>query len=596
MPLKQWIANRNEFDGTTELSLRSGTLKLLLGVADRDTANLTDEELGLLSARFIFVDAGDGPAAQVRRQVYVDENGETYVKVSGQFFEQPLSVESSSNPANDPPGAVIRSASPFVTGRFRLRDHWAAGDFGAKFEGDDETEELQEAFHECQTNGRRLHLPEGVTGASAALITDLATSAYTKGAGKLTIIEHNIVAGPVLSLAGTISGVMTTMGSGALAGATQITIGSTAGILKGDILWLRDPDSAIAGEDVSGGSGNITVAVAGEVGRVRSVDSATTLTLYGRLCWGYGVNSDVRLLTAPTCEFSDFTIRNVSNTGDTAAARGILLNFCQEARISRVATEKMAGASVYMTGVAGYRVTECDFYDGQDTETSNNPYGIVAARGTVHGIVYGCTQRYGRHLFTTAATATDIPAQHHRIAHCVATGMTQAAFDSHPGARWVTFSDCDAVQCTSHGFQHRAPDCGVIDCNVTGAQSGVFLANGADRAKISGGRFRQLDYGIRVRNSDELTVNGGLTIDAPAIAGIWYEAPAVAWAGHMVSADIDDVRINGTPSTAGIQFSAGAWAPGFRVGPGVRIPDAAAKITGMTTPDLTAAATITVPA
>src|SRR6185436_14029299 len=95
MPVKRWIGNRNESDGTTEISLREGTLRLLLGVVDRDTANLTDEELESLTPRFIFTDGEGGPAPQIRRQLYVDEGGETYVRVSGTYFEQPLAVENS---------------------------------------------------------------------------------------------------------------------------------------------------------------------------------------------------------------------------------------------------------------------------------------------------------------------------------------------------------------------------------------------------------------------------------------------------------------------------------------------------------------------
>ncbi len=100
MPLKQWVGNRDEFDGTAEIVLDSGA-RMLLGVPGHDTASLTDEEFVSLFPQFILVDAGEGPVAQVRRQLYVDEDGNTYFKVSGQYFEQTLAADSSFLDARD---------------------------------------------------------------------------------------------------------------------------------------------------------------------------------------------------------------------------------------------------------------------------------------------------------------------------------------------------------------------------------------------------------------------------------------------------------------------------------------------------------------
>lgn len=480
-------------------------------------------------------------------------------------------------------------------GRFAERDEVWASDFGAKCNGDDETAIFQEAIHYCKQYGRTLHIPDGRIGISKSLADGEALDELIVGAGPTaTIFETNLPTEPLLNPAGSLTGKIALFTAPTTVGATSIVLDSTAEIKAGDILLLRDPSVGVEGEDIEGGSGKKTVAVAGEQARVRSVDSATKLSLDTRLNWSYSIGSDVRINNWIHASYSSFGVLNTVPLTGTAAARGILATCIRNFKCQSLSFEHLDGPSIYTNFAAGWRVLDCDFTDLR--EEVSNAYAMVSGRGSTHGLMQACQGQHGRHLFTTAASTEDICAQHWVVTDCIAEDYRFAAFDSHPGSRFGDFIDCKAHGCWLDAFQLRGPDQRVINPIVDGARRGVYAVFGADRFLVSGGEMENIEEGVVNHDCDDGKITDDLTIRSPALNGVRVLTPDKDWEGHMKSMDLANFEVTGNPSGAGLNFESKAWSSGFRIGSAVRVPSATTPVKGAILPPLVKAeATVAVP-
>ncbi len=499
-----------------------------------------------------------------------------------------------------------------------------AADFGVMMDGTDETTKIQTAITAAQTQKKVLHFQEGTTLVTAPLVLDQTKDLHLRGAGKgLTVFLHSMD-DTMFMLAGSVAAA-TTITAAVAVGDQTITVASTSGLAKGDMVYLRDLTNPVVGSQ--GPLVGDPVAVGGEQMQIREIVSGTVLKFYGKLCWPYTTAADVRKKTSIRASFKDFSIENPSNTGDSSNARGIYLRYCTQSVVENVETKNMAGTSIYIWGGFLDRVINCSQIAGQDVEQEEKglgpdgkpqgpyPYFVYAGRGTSHLLVQGCTMQYGRHLFTTAASPTEIPAQHIKLSDCVSYGAHHAHFDTHPGSRWVTFDNCQAVSGSTdgiydtdgdtdatrlrafgYGFQLRGPDQHVINCQARGMICGVFFAN-TSSGSVVGGRFELCDIGLRVRNCNDIRFGGGIVILEPELDGIYFEDIEPAWVGSITKLDIDDVVVIGNPSGSALTFQDNAWQPGFRITSRFRAPQATRKTSGITSlPTITAASTIEVPA
>lgn len=460
-----------------------------------------------------------------------------------------------------------------------------AAQFGLKFDGTDETTKFKVALNKTREEGKVLLCPAGEIALSSTIkIEDDDSPPMIVGQGKgRTIFKHNAKNAALFEINGA-TGLtsLTTFSSTASPGDTEITVASTTGMAKGDLLLLRSKGEAIVGEeiseeDVEGGSKNVTAALGGDLVRVREVKSATKVVLGGRLNWAYSTESDIRKLTPlDRPVFKDFTIRDELESDTSAAARGILLTRCTNIEIDNVGFERLNGAGIYVNYSYGIFIRNPDFLDMRESTTLG--YGVVMGRGTANGRITGLTSRGGRHAVTTTASATEVAPQHWTISESVAVESAYTAFDTHPGSRFFNFVDCIVhhnADNTNNGsaFHLRGPDQHVINPIVNGAEQGVAFVDGADRGLVQGGVLRNCDVGIRINDSDNTTLNGGLRIENPIEYGINVETATAAWEGHMVEQHFDDVVITGKPSQFAIRLAnanAGTIVDLNRV----RIPDA----------------------
>jgi hypothetical protein len=519
---------------------------------------------------------------------------------SSSVAERLQAVESSSDAANDPQGAVVRSAAPFVTGRMRLRDKWSAVDFGVRFNGSEETAGLKTALSECRAAARTLWLPEGEVIVNGQVTTTGQTTPVRvrgEGEGRSTIVQA-AASSPVFAPTGTTTA-NGTLPAGAARRDAALTLDSTDGLQQYDYLKLLDPSAAVSGstdeEPQTGNSSRGTVGYPGEWVQIRSVDSSTVVSLYGRIGFAYTAGSTVRKASfIRGCDFRHFGFRWDTTVTPNGFARAIILTNCLDSAMSDLQFDKAQAAQIYVTSSLGWRVKDCNFIAAQDWEDVTAPYNIVAGGASQSGLITGCRGRYGRHMLTVAGSTTDFAGCHVLMADCIANYYHGASFDTHPGGRWIVFANCFAHNCYGDGFQIRGRDTTIINPQVNAAVRGVYIVDGASRCRVLGGRLRHCDTGVEIADSDAVKIAGDLHIDEATTYGIRVAPVRSPWIGEMQTFDVDNATISGNPASGAINF--GHWKAGFRVGPGVRIPDATSKIVGASNPVITAAATLTVPA
>jgi hypothetical protein len=363
----------------------------------------------------------------------------------------------------------------------------------------DDTAALTAALAAARLSGRRLYIPAGTYKVTATLTGSEKTplDVVGDGMGRTTLL-HQIPGAPMFGLLGTL-GTNKALTNAPASGTSVLQVASTTGWAAGDILVLRD-----ASQPVYGDTARTAEAATGELRRVKTVDSATQVTLRGRLENSYtATNTLVAKLSPVEGRVADLTITNPAPGTLPTTSRGLLAAYGKNVRVERVEFVDFDAAQIYLQTVAGFRVSDCRFQDARDLEQATNPYNIIATNGASHGLVSGCRGWYGRHLFTTGAAATEPPAQHIRVSDCIATEYTQAAFDTHPGSKWITFADCEAHGNAREGFQIRGTDSQVVNPTVSQATFGVAVIYGADRCRVSGGRLSRCDSGVLIESADD---------------------------------------------------------------------------------------------
>lgn len=484
-----------------------------------------------------------------------------------------VSVESGFNSA-DPSSAVLQTAAPFITGRYRLRDHWSAGDFGALGKGDDYTGELTEAIQETRAASRVLHVAEGVYGVSSKLTGSETTPLTLRGAGKgATIFEHGASGLSMFDASGSFIATGVTLTAPAAVGAVQITLTSTTGIAPKDLLLLRDQTAILYSNDHK-----TQVACGGEWVRVRSIDSTTQLTLWGRLKRAYTIGSDLRKAAQTRyLTFENFTIANAAPGSMPVGSNGITIVGGERLRLRNLEFRDMDANCLYLQTCFDAEVVGSDFYDSRDLESGLNPYSLILKNGTQHVVMRGCRQRYGRHLITTGPSGDtlEIPSADVLVDSCIATEMSQAAFDTHPGSERFVFANCVAHACLDKGFQLRGPRCSVINPHVFGATIGVLFVYGADEGIVQGGILGECDTGVRAQDSTDCMIRN-VHIRKPVVGGIHVQAASyVEWTGYIDRFTAEDVRVTGSPSDAAFAFD--QWSDNYVLSK-LRAPDAAVKV------------------
>jgi hypothetical protein len=178
-----------------------------------------------------------------------------------------------------------------------------------------------------------------------------------------------------------------------------------------------------------------------------------------------------KLLVVEGFHLEGVTIRNAAPASHSNGA--VRLRGYRGITIKDVIFRDLDGYAVMLNTCEDFNVDHANFYDLNDNATAGRyTYGVVAFNATRNGRVENSFMSGGRHLFSCGSDigqdstgAGGIP-RHITVAHCQATRMTNACFDSHPEGDQIDFFDCHAYQTLAWGLTVRSPNSSAVACTV----------------------------------------------------------------------------------------------------------------------------------
>ena len=400
-----------------------------------------------------------------------------------------------------------------------------------------------------------------------------------------------------------------TLTAQATAGSQTVTVSSSSGLVASNTqpMWfyMYDTSQPIIGE---GASLHSTVNYYGEVGRIQAVNG-TTITLKGMLQDTYAATTTTFFGVKPISGFRvrDIDFINPVPLTNQSGEGFFVLTACVDIVFERCRTFNLDTNFLYLQNSYNIRVIQYDFFDTHDN-INTVPYMIALKGNTSHVLIDQCFQRNGRHMITMlASSSAQAPVQHVLVSNCICTENTNSPFDSHPGARHVTFLNCyvhnqsvipqkylnnsSSTNGIGESFKLRGPDHSVINCTVVGGFYGVSAYNGADRARILGNHLEGCDTGVYIQNVNDSRIEANEIIN-PRTNGVLIDSDTSGYS--TTAALVKNNRVDGNPSSAAYLFN--AWNNGFVVTPDNVAPSATTTLSGRSITTIASAATLTLPA
>jgi polygalacturonase len=369
-------------------------------------------------------------------------------------------------------------------------------DFGAIGDGvTNDDAAFQDAYDAAQ--GDLIFVPSGTYALSSAI--DGSAGINLMGAGVDETILLQNYNGPVIEINGSV-GASVSVTTQVDPGDNSIVISSTSGMAAGDFLRLQSTLAWPTPDDPS-------AVLYGEVIRILTVDSATGLTLQGRVDEEYLLADTpvvYPLTMVGSIGVSDLTIKNAAPGTRSTGAVGISMEHCRDILIENVKCQDLDFSGMTFDECVDFAATDCQFTDLAD----GAGYGVEVKAGARDGNVHNCRMRSGRHLFTNGAADGEIPSRHIKVSDCLATQTKSTGFDTHDTGRFITFSNCVATNSEASGFNMRSPDSvlqGCVGINTFRTR----INEGAARTLIEGCFFRDTR-----RGASGGTSSSGIVVEA----------------------------------------------------------------------------------
>ena len=218
------------------------------------------------------------------------------------------------------------------------------------------------------------------------------------------------------------------------AGASQITVSSTATFAAGDWITLRSDEEFMTGVTATGiNRGHIT--------RIKSVDSATLLTLTMPSPFAYASASNARI--EKITPIKDVTIRGAGRIvggGVGKAHNGIYAYAVERLKVQGVRIEDCEDCGVRTSYCISPSVQYCDISDSTSPGGSvgNTGYGVGFFDGTVDGKIIGNRLRNCRHGVAggSGIISMDCLVAYNYAEDC---GIGTHALDAHEPCYWWQF-------------------------------------------------------------------------------------------------------------------------------------------------------------
>ncbi|HYH49649.1 MAG TPA: glycosyl hydrolase family 28-related protein [Acidimicrobiia bacterium] len=349
----------------------------------------------------------------------------------------------------------------------------------------------------------------------------------------------------------------TTLSADADANDTTITVASTAAFSAGDYAVLAD--SALPNP---GGPTNRN----GEMIRVRSVDSATQITVAGVIRDTYTTARSAALfrmvpLVGPGLRDAAF----VSAAPTTNTTQLVNFAVCVGVNISNCFFSDSAGPGLSLRNCIDTLVSRVRAEDLLDDPGSGMlGYGIQVLGACDNVIIEASEFRRCRHGVTTGGSSNPAGVPRNLlVTGCTASETTEAAFDTHQHGGQITFSGNQVVGGRSDGFQVRSPDTRIIGNSISRmVGTGIHISDNPHGAVIADNIIRHCDEGIFLNagTPDGVAIEGN-TIDAVRNAGILIDDDAT----QLVIARNRIYNTGLATPSAGIVFDTGVTSTGHRI-------------------------------
>lgn len=304
------------------------------------------------------------------------------------------------------------------------------------------------------------------------IANSLDTPIIGAGADVTTIVQHSAAkwSTPIWSFSGTAGSVCEV--------AKDVLRGSRTIVLFGTALGINNGDLVIVSSGQLVDAMNSPDETIGQQVLVKTVvenGTLTTLTTHEPLVDTFLVAD--RAVVRRVEPLRRLSVRDLSFDNPQPAqtkAQGLLIAYATNVTVERVNATRMDNAALVLKDVWGGTVSHCSWSNfNNDPLSGRNPYGVAVKCASSYILVAACRADRVRHLFTTDGVDHQAGCPTHiLVTDCIDMLSTNAGFDTHPAARYVTFLNCSSFGSFGPGLQARGRGVVFQNCRVVGARYG----------------------------------------------------------------------------------------------------------------------------
>lgn len=380
-------------------------------------------------------------------------------------------------------------------------------DFGALADGvSDDTDAFRKAYEATKDSGF-IAVPPGRYMISGTIAGSHPLKLRGSGADVCRIVRPAGTIGPVFSISGA-KGEKSLLANEIGQGEVNIKTNTTefdAYLLGSNQLWQGTNKSARVGEIV-------------HVSALHASDNAVleSPTRFGYLPRDGGFIQGLRMSTGSVV--TGITIENLAPMTKANDA-GLEFTLSRDLTLESLTFIGLDGAAIRLHSVVNAICKNIHFRDLSDSEDLGFfGYGVDMRDASSGLQVANCTMDGGRHLFTTNSWGESgdyygIPREA-VVLNCLATRVTNAAFDTHPEGSDITFIDCKSVDGLGVGFSLRAPGSSIFGCLVDGAIGHAVWVRSTAAGSYVDGRFfktRSGSVGKYLGSGSAINIDSGCT-------------------------------------------------------------------------------------
>jgi hypothetical protein len=368
-------------------------------------------------------------------------------------------------------------------------------------------------------------------------------------------ISQITTGGSALDFAGT-QGTGALLTANTLTGSNAVAIGSTSGFAADDYAWMASTAIFDVGASV----------VLGQIVKIKSVDSATAMTLYDDVLYDFTTAASASI--AKLTPKKNITLSNMKFIGaGTGIQTALDFNKCVDVLVQDCSLDYVDYTSILFDRCVNATVTSTSMRYARSVGLS---YGVVVANGCYNVKVANSYGEDQRHFVTVGDN--DGVNLFVNVTNCHAAMQRDAGLDSHAAGDFILFDGntiegtegqkdgiiCQGLNCVitnniivgniSSGIRHQIlPSIGTASCVISGnsirnfgtplaSSTAIQIEQNSGGASVNGVNISNnimsgtFDYGVFVYaetgNIKNVTINGNVTSDAATNTACFLRALA----------------------------------------------------------------------